>query len=765
MKKFLSICLRIYLLIAICGCQSQFQAGETDNASEKNADTSEAVAYNQSGAAAEIQLGSKIVVQFNKSLERNIYGRISFETPPVEFINKLNCSMVFSASVHENDTITVMPFNDFNYGESAGITISGFKDRAGNPMTLYSAAEDGFSVFESGDRKPGIISIAPGNNSADVMAGSNIVIQFAAGMKTPKRGPKGSVSFKEPSISFINGNNCEMTFSTAIYKNDTLTIEPYEDLDPGIYRNITIAGFRTASGKKLPSYIDEGYNFTVVDGGPPGVVRIEPLNGASNVPTNVGGIRIVFNESLKDDACGFISFEQPPLTFTNGANCSMAFSSHKKKSDTVIIKPYSLLDVGTYSDITISGFKDLAGNSMKTYTDKTYHFIIVQEDVINWNKRITGFFGEPYAIITVGNRIIAAGYGSVEIAKPSNYTGDDWLIKIYYDDSGKLYRTLYMGGDYQDRALAAIPSESNIYVAGYEEYDFNGYGYLKWGLKKINPFSGEMFNNWNKSSSEDGSTSVANGVAVDSRGNVYVAGYGWELIGAGTKYDWWIKKFDKDGNEDTAWDKRFDGKGSNDYTSGIAIDKNDNVYIVGYGSNLTGSESGNDWWIKKLDHNGNEAWDKKFDGNGGDDCAYFAAIDGNNNLYVAGSGTNLADADTRADFWIKKFDSNGNEDSALWNKKIDRNKTIDIAFSVAVDANNDVYIVGRTGDRSWLKKYYSNGVEDTVNWNKVYDFEQSDSNSASGVAVNARGNIYVIGYINCIDKSVDWWIKKFYPTR
>jgi hypothetical protein len=40
---------------------------------------------------------------------------------------------------------------------------------------------------------------------------------------------------------------------------------------------------------------------------------------------------------------------------------------------------------------------------------------------------------------------------------------------------------------------------------------------------------------------------------------VYVTGYGNDIVGDTTFYDWWIKKFDKNGVEDSNWEKKIDG--------------------------------------------------------------------------------------------------------------------------------------------------------------------------------------------------------------
>jgi len=53
------------------------------------------------------------------------------------------------------------------------------------------------------------------------------------------------------------------------------------------------------------------------------------------------------------------------------------------------------------------------------------------------------------------------------------------------------------------------------------------------------------------------------------------------------------------------YEKRFDGFGLQDGVHCVATDSDDNVYVVGYGQNLNGSID-RDWWIKKFDRYGGE---------------------------------------------------------------------------------------------------------------------------------------------------------------
>jgi hypothetical protein len=254
----------------------------------------------------------------------------------------------------------------------------------------------------------------------------------------------------------------------------------------------------------------------------------------------------------------------------------------------------------------------------------------------------------------------------------------------------------------------------------------NGSSGDDWWIKKFDQNGVEDAVGWNKKISSAGrNDDVAYSCVIDSNDNVYVAGKGVNLVNGSSGNDWWIKKFDKNGVEDaTNWNKKINSPDTyEDSAYSIAIAGNDDVYVAGNGGKLVSSSSGYDWWIKKFDKNGIEdtaQWDKKYNSPGSSyDFAYSIAIQ-ENSVYVAGYGYYLTEGSGIDDWWIKKFDLNGVEDTANWDLKIDseagRN---DIARSIAIDGNNDIYVVGSgqelidifSGTDWWIKKFNAIGEE------------------------------------------------------
>jgi hypothetical protein len=99
-------------------------------------------------------------------------------------------------------------------------------------------------------------------------------------------------------------------------------------------------------------------------------------------------------------------------------------------------------------------------------------------------------------------------------------------------------------------------------------------------------------------------TNAAQAIGIDSSNRIYVGGYK-TMSGAPNSQDAWLRQFNSSLVENTgSWNKTFDGASSNDQVTAVVVTSGsidtDNVYMIGWSTNLVGGSSSGDWWIKKL---------------------------------------------------------------------------------------------------------------------------------------------------------------------
>lgn len=325
---------------------------------------------------------------------------------------------------------------------------------------------------------------------------------------------------------------------------------------------------------------------------------------------------------------------------------------------------------------------------------------------------------------------------------------------------------LYDGGFNDFAKTLAVDSSGNIYITG---SSYNSSGDWHYGTVKYDTNGNEL---WARI--YDGNRlNQAIDLAVDSAGNVYVTGAGFEYIAGEWYSDYVTVKYDANGNQ--LWVKSYDN-GANDGAAAIAVDLSGNVYVTGGVSDnyatIKYDANGNELWVKiygggsakaiavdslgnvyvtgsnnggyatlKYDTYGNELWVNSYGGPG--DYATAIALDSSDNVYVTGWSQN---SDGNYDYATIKYDNNGNEQ---WVKRYDSNST-DYARAIAVDPLGNVYVTGESGDVEDIHaqdyatiKYDTNGNE---LWVRNYHYKSGDI--ARALTVDSSGNVYVTGQSN-----------------
>ena len=317
--------------------------------------------------------------------------------------------------------------------------------------------------------------------------------------------------------------------------------------------------------------------------------------------------------------------------------------------------------------------------------------------------------------------IVLDSQGNVYIASTTNCypeSGMDFVI-IKYDSGGnERWVHTYDGPGVPPYSLdapqaLAVDSQGNVYVSGW-----TGYGAAATTIK-YDPDGNELWvaQHW-------GAAGYA--MALDSQGNAYVTGYD---TSNGISYDYLTIKYNTDGQE--VWSRRYNGPDSHEWAFAIAVDSNGNVYVAG--NTVWTHPNPPVLMIVKYDNNGNELWASRYEGVGiwWSLPPHPLAVDSQGNVYITGlytikdgipldtptmkydssgkllwvaeSGWTLA-LDSHGNAYVTtpygktiKYDSTGNK---VWEIPYDG-----VILDIAVDAKENVYVVGLNSGNIVTVKY------------------------------------------------------------
>jgi uncharacterized delta-60 repeat protein len=231
-------------------------------------------------------------------------------------------------------------------------------------------------------------------------------------------------------------------------------------------------------------------------------------------------------------------------------------------------------------------------------------------------------------------------------------------------------------------------------------------------------------------------TDIANAIAVDGAGNVYVTGHS---IGSGTSYDYVTIKYNSAGV--WQWGQLYNGSGNaEDFAYAIAVDAAGNVYVTG---TSRGSGTFDDYVTIKYDTNGDFVWGQGYNGPGNsNDVATSIAVDAAGNVYVTGQSFGST---TLFDYATVKYNTAGDE---MWVQRYHGpGDGSDKATSIAVDAAGNVYVTGESPGSGSGKDYATikYNTSGTGLWLQRYNGTGNSDDYAKNIAVDASGNVYVTG--------------------
>jgi hypothetical protein len=340
-------------------------------------------------------------------------------------------------------------------------------------------------------------------------------------------------------------------------------------------------------------------------------------------------------------------------------------------------------------------------------------------------------------------------YGSSDL----NY-GNDLGTGIVVDGSGNVYVTGDSGmpwnGPSGEPPLNAHTGWSDIFVL------------------KLNASGAYQWHTFYGSNNNDGSA----GIALDSSGNVYVAG--WSELTWGTPrhafsefgQNLFVLKLNSDGAHQ--WHTFYGTSYNNAISWGVAVHGND-VYVSGsctasWGTPLNPFNGVQDIFVLKLNSDGDNQWHTYYGSSGDFDFGEGIAVDGAGGVYVTGqslatwngpSGQNpLNGYSGGGDIFVLKLNSSG---TYQWHSFFGSIDYDDYGKGIAVDGAGYIYVTGFSNETWGAPINPHSGASDVfvlkLNSSGAYQwhtfFGSPSGDDGTGIAVDSSGNVYVTGtYIN-----------------
>lgn len=356
---------------------------------------------------------------------------------------------------------------------------------------------------------------------------------------------------------------------------------------------------------------------------------------------------------------------------------------------------------------------------------------VMQEWVATYNGQANGNDSGAKNVVDAQSNVYVTG------TSEGTY-GKDFLTIKYSPLGEKQWEARYDGSyGYDDSANAiALDRNGNVYVTGASQGSDGCWFYAT--IK----YSSEGAEEWIRREGA-GCSNQPTAISTDSSGNVYVTGNFGSNIGT--------IKYDTNGIQQ--WNVIYESDVPYGYASASAMvtDANGNVYITG----STGYWWGKKYLTIKYDTNGGLQWTARYSGPAQrDDGAFAIAVDTNGNVYVTGYTFTWQ---AGSDYGTVKYDPNGIQQwVAVYNGP--PYYGLDVATSLSVDTNGNVYVTGYSEGRGTsldyaTVKYNNQGI---AQWVRRYNGPGNGYDMARQVALDASGNIYVVGASSGIGTGLDY---------
>ena len=267
----------------------------------------------------------------------------------ISFVLRAGATTVSSTVSYDPTTnmVSLTPTSNLATSTNYTVTLSGAQDRSGNVMSTVT-----WSFTTAGAlATPGVSSQSPAPNAILFPVANSITATFNTSMSS------SSITSSSFVLKDSSNNTVSATVSYSTF-NNTATLNPNSNLVAGTTYTASLTGVRSSGGTTMATTT---WSFTAgtADTTAPTASSLSPSSGVSGVPV-ASNVTATFSEDVQASTISFV--------LKAGTTTIATVTTYDVASRVVTLDPTANLTPGTTYTVTLSGAKDLSGNTMTTTT-------------------------------------------------------------------------------------------------------------------------------------------------------------------------------------------------------------------------------------------------------------------------------------------------------------------------------------------------------------------------------------------------------------
>ena len=301
-----------------------------------------------------------------------------------------------------------------------------------------------------------------------------------------------------------------------------------------------------------------------------------------------------------------------------------------------------------------------------------------------------------------------------------------------------------------------VDSNFNSYVTGYTDGSLDGQTLS--GLRDafVIKYSSSGVKQWTRLSGMASAYTYAESLAVDSSGNIYISGRttgnldGQSMSGV---TDAFLMKYDKNGNK--LWTRLSGVSTASTIAQDLALDSSGNIFLTGSTNQSLDAQTKTgikDAFVIKYNNSGTKIWTKLLGVLNKETTANSISLDSAGNILIMGNTNGDLDGQTKNGSWDSFVTKYNNSGVKQWTRLLGGLGFQTSGFEMAVDSSQNIYITGATlgslDDQmisgttdAFLCKFNMSGDK---MWTRLFGVSLSDT-LGRGISVDSAANIYVTG--------------------